>query len=1444
MVVVIIGVAGIYNISHASGLTYNQYLSNYYSEDSTLNFYLEECNTPYRTYVETGGTNFESTLAAWEVGTLGAGAATTYTTKQVEFYKLILFDILYQDVSNSTFLKDYEKNIKALNVSCWKSLAELDSTISKSAKVDEELLNKLNNLKVFTKSMKYVSTFTKGLGYVNDAGDLINRICKIEALMNLPDECGEVLTSIMGNTDNLALGYAINEMIEACGGMFTEEQIAAWFTADTVISIAAEECFKGIWDGLLASCGAAGLSIKVGQSVGKLGSNILVGTDKIAEEWYSMKMICDFEDALKKTVKGYQSRYKSNSTDENAVLFNESVRMLYKTMDMGMDYAKDFVKAVRSGGVVNWLYSFFNQTKYDELEKTLGNIQENMNSEMLFVSNYMMNLYLDEYGSSVSANTDVSQEKQEITQEERETIVQQLSGDMIKTSNLVITKNTILTGDWETYGDLEVHDGTLDLNGFTLNVGGNANQPGGYVNVNGGTLNIDGAYNLYEEIVDSATGQSKKIGGGTLQMNNTTDVVNVKGDFVTYGYNGSSPLTAGTLNLYGNFEQIGDYGYFSSSGSFEPGEELCINFLKEGTTKVSFVSTKSYLNNNTHFSSKKVELSGKITGWKLTDNLTVEGEMPAFAGTFDLDGHTMNINGDLNQPDGYVNVNGGTLNIDGAYNLYEETVDSATGQPKKIGGGTLQMNNTTDVVNVKGDFVTYGYNGSSPLTAGTLNLYGNFEQIGDYGYFSSSGSFEPGEELCINFLKEGTTKVSFVSTKSYLNNNTHFSSKKVELSGKITGWKLTDNLTVEGEMPAFAGTFDLDGHTLNINGDLNQPSGTMKLNKGTLKVNGNYNLCGRKINSVTDETEIVRGGSLLMQNVKEIVNVTGDMIVYSSNGSDSLVGGTLYLKGNFTQYGDSYSFRASQYHKTVLTGDATPENKQKITFNHSNCKFHILQLSKPKDCYEFHPEVCWDELNEISGKSIVDAKVELEEESCLYEGKEVCPKVIVTLGGEQLKEDIDFVVSYEGNDKPGTAKIKIEGINCYEGVTEKEFTIICEHKWGEWIVTKEATNTEEGQKEHICQTCGEIEEEVIPILGKQAQVIEGTDHYIKTYGDSNFNLDCILTKGNGVLSYTSDNEKVVSVDAKGTASVIGAGTASITVTAAGTDEYVKTEKVIAVTVNKAEQKFNITYNTDILSVGQTLSIKAESSTGLITYESADVRIANVDNQGVITAKAKGVVQIAVKSAGNNNYQEAVKHVSITVKENEPVNPPEERSFVDVQEGAWYYEYVRYNYMAGIMTGKDDAHFAPDENLARAQFAVILHRMNDEPAVTYTEVFPDVSDDVWYTNAILWANNIGVVTGYSNTGCFGPADNINREQMAVMMYRYANYKGYDTGNKADFNNFSDADRVSAYAEEAMRWAVGNKIISGKNNGTLLDPQGNATRAECATIIMRFTEKFEK
>ena len=132
-------------------------------------------------------------------------------------------------------------------------------------------------------------------------------------------------------------------------------------------------------------------------------------------------------------------------------------------------------------------------------------------------------------------------------------------------------------------------------------------------------------------------------------------------------------------------------------------------------------------------------------------------------------------------------------------------------------------------------------------------------------------------------------------------------------------------------------------------------------------------------------------------------------------------------------------------------------------------------------------------------------------------------------------------------------------------------------------------------------------------------------------------------------------------------------------------------------------------------------------------------------------------------------------------------------------------------------------------------------MNWEPSVAYTPRFHDVVAGLWYTDAILWASRQGVVTGYSN-GNFGPGDYINREQMAVMMYRYAQQKGYNTSTQTDISGYPDAAYVSDFAVEAMRWAVGTSIITGIDNGTRLNPQGNANRAECATIIMRFCERY--
>lgn len=189
-----------------------------------------------------------------------------------------------------------------------------------------------------------------------------------------------------------------------------------------------------------------------------------------------------------------------------------------------------------------------------------------------------------------------------------------------------------------------------------------------------------------------------------------------------------------------------------------------------------------------------------------------------------------------------------------------------------------------------------------------------------------------------------------------------------------------------------------------------------------------------------------------------------------------------------------------------------------------------------------------------------------------------------------------------------------------------------------------------------------------------------------------------------------------------------------------------------------------------------------------------------------------------------------------------ITPEPELPYLDVSEEDWHYEYVKYAYDHKIMTGMKEDIFAPAETLSRAQFAVILHRINGSPKMEYSEVFPDVEADTWYTDAVLWANEKGIITGYED-GTFGAADYITREQAALMMFRYANVMGYDTTERADFDTFNDGAAVSGFAREAMQWVVAKMIITGKEEGTMLDPQGSTSRAECATIIMRFIERHQ-
>lgn len=186
--------------------------------------------------------------------------------------------------------------------------------------------------------------------------------------------------------------------------------------------------------------------------------------------------------------------------------------------------------------------------------------------------------------------------------------------------------------------------------------------------------------------------------------------------------------------------------------------------------------------------------------------------------------------------------------------------------------------------------------------------------------------------------------------------------------------------------------------------------------------------------------------------------------------------------------------------------------------------------------------------------------------------------------------------------------------------------------------------------------------------------------------------------------------------------------------------------------------------------------------------------------------------------------------------------PEKLPFTDVEEDDWYYSYVRGVYEKEWMTGMTDTTFAPAENLSRAQFATILYRMAGCPEVSGESGFLDVKEGEFYTDAVTWAKNAGVITGYNDT-CFGPDDDITREQIATLMYRYAQYQGKEILPGADLDKFPDGDKVSEFAEEAMKWCVSTGLIQGNGLDQTLAPQDKVARAVCATIILRYAENLE-
>ncbi|MGM9605842.1 MAG: S-layer homology domain-containing protein, partial [Faecousia sp.] len=287
------------------------------------------------------------------------------------------------------------------------------------------------------------------------------------------------------------------------------------------------------------------------------------------------------------------------------------------------------------------------------------------------------------------------------------------------------------------------------------------------------------------------------------------------------------------------------------------------------------------------------------------------------------------------------------------------------------------------------------------------------------------------------------------------------------------------------------------------------------------------------------------------------------------------------------------------------------------------------------------------------------------------------------------------------------------------------------------------------------------------------------------------------------------------------------GLGSVTVPTAGLKELAgqsgSTVTISAETVKDGDGNATGAVQIEI-KVGGTVVEKLDS--GLtVSIPAGEIGAGNV----LVVVNSDGTETIVRKSVADGETVAGLVDGSCTVK-----IVDNRKTFSDVDDTYWGKDAIAFAASHELFNGTGANTFSPAEPMTRGMLVTVLYRLEDAKAEG-ENIFSDIESGLWYTDAVTWANKEGIVIGYGN-GMFGPDDNITREQIAVMLYRYAGLQGIGTDTSGDLSRFSDAGQVSDYAADAVKWAVGCGLMNGKDNG-IFDPTGAATRAEVAAIMQR-------
>ena len=282
--------------------------------------------------------------------------------------------------------------------------------------------------------------------------------------------------------------------------------------------------------------------------------------------------------------------------------------------------------------------------------------------------------------------------------------------------------------------------------------------------------------------------------------------------------------------------------------------------------------------------------------------------------------------------------------------------------------------------------------------------------------------------------------------------------------------------------------------------------------------------------------------------------------------------------------------------------------------------------------------------------------------------------------------------------------------------------------------------------------------------------------------------------------------------------------------------------VFTITVSGAENG-TVTASAEKAAKGSTVKLTVTPSEGYET-DAVSVKYANNDDVKVETGSdgSYSFTMPGSKVTVNATFKK-VETTPVEPQPSDPTPPSAASKFKDLDANAWYSDAVDYVVNNNLFNGTSDTSFEPNGTMTRAMFVTVLSRLEGIDASKYTGTdFTDVNTGQWYSSAIQWASKNNIVGGIGD-GKFDPNGNVSREQMATIMYRYANYKNISTSNvdATKFNAFSDSGSVSSWAVDAVKWAVDKGIINGMGDGTIA-PQGISTRAQVAQIVKNYTDKI--